>query len=661
VFISLTRIAKYYLAFCITILQGFLFSQDVKKIRGLNNKADSVLRSDPQLSQTFADSAVSLSLQIKNDSLTYLSRHKKAVALYVLGDLNRSLECFIENKGLAKKLNQSSKIIESLNAIGNLYVSNERFDNARLTYHEARAYSVFTKNKVKKCLVESNLAIMYSKIKQNDSAIFYGNLVINNASEEQAKNLSFMGNIYGTLLSAYSELRNKDSVAKYSAIVLEYYKNGGDLLGYAGTLYNIGTFYYKMKDAETSLKYFELAYKANPDNVELAMSINKALGDVYYELKKYIKSAEFYNTAFFLKDSVNKLRTVEKLSEMEVKYETGKKEEELKRLSAEQEISALRMKQSRTLTTISIISVVVFLVIAVVLYKQNKNKKQANALLQKQNDEITHQKKEITDSINYAKRIQLSILPPDKMVKRLLPDAFIFYKPKDVVSGDFYWVEEKNNLVMFAAVDCTGHGVPGAMMSVVGMSLLNRAVNEKDLTKPSDILQHLDMGVTDTLRQNQEDNAVKDGMDLSLCTYNAQTKELQFAGAFNNLWIVRKNFSSSHKITSDKEILFEDSLLEIKADKFPIGSNTDGVADNYTNHKIQLQTGDYIYLYSDGFADQFGGPKGKKFKYNALKKLLISIHDLSPAQQHEAIKTAYENWRGNLEQIDDILVIGVRV
>lgn len=660
-FISLTRIAKYYLAFCITILQGFLFSQDVKKITGLNNKADSVLRSDPQLSQTFADSAVSLSLQIKNDSLTYLSRHKKAVALYVLGDLNRSLECFIENKGLAKKLNQSSKIIESLNAIGNLYVSNERFDNARLTYHEARAYSVFTKNKVKKCLVESNLAIMYSKIKQNDSAIFYSNLVINNASEEQAKNLSFMGNIYGTLLSAYSELRNKDCVAKYSAIVLEYYKNGGDLLGYAGTLYNIGTFYYKMKDAETSLKYFELAYKANPDNVELAMSINKALGDVYYELKKYIKSAEFYNTAFFLKDSVNKLRTVEKLSEMEVKYETGKKEEELKRLSAEQEISALRMKQSRTLTTISIISVVVFLVIAVVLYKQNKNKKQANALLQKQNDEITHQKKEITDSINYAKRIQLSILPPDKMVKRLLPDAFIFYKPKDVVSGDFYWVEEKNNLVMFAAVDCTGHGVPGAMMSVVGMSLLNRAVNEKDLTKPSDILQHLDMGVTDTLRQNQEDNAVKDGMDLSLCTYNAQTKELQFAGAFNNLWIVRKNFSSSHKITSDKEILFEDSLLEIKADKFPIGSNTDGVADNYTNHKIQLQTGDYIYLYSDGFADQFGGPKGKKFKYNALKKLLISIHDLSPAQQHEAIKTAYENWRGNLEQIDDILVIGVRV
>ncbi|MBN8691977.1 MAG: SpoIIE family protein phosphatase [Bacteroidetes bacterium] len=502
---------------------------------------------------------------------------------------------------------------------------------------------------------------MYSKIKQNDSAIFYSNLVINNASEEQAKNLSFMGNIYGTLLSAYSELRNKDSVAKYSAIVLEYYKNGGDLLGYAGTLYNIGTFYYKMKDAETSLKYFELAYKANPDNVELAMSINKALGDVYYELKKYIKSAEFYNTAFFLKDSVNKLRTVEKLSEMEVKYETGKKEDELKRLSAEQEISTLKVKQSRTLTFISIISVIVFLIIAGVLFKQNKNKKQANALLQKQNDEITHQKKEITDSINYAKRIQLSILPPDKMVKRLLPDAFIFYKPKDVVSGDFYWVEEKNNLVMFAAVDCTGHGVPGAMMSVVGMSLLNRAVNEKDLTKPSDILQHLDMGVTDTLRQNQEDNAVKDGMDLSLCTYNAQTKELQFAGAFNNLWIVRKNFSSSHKITSDKEIFFEDSLLEIKADKFPIGSNIDGVADNYTNHKIQLQKSDYIYLYSDGFADQFGRPKGKKFKYNALKKLLISIHDLSPAQQHEAIKTAYENWKGNLEQIDDILVIGVRV
>lgn len=326
--------------------------------------------------------------------------------------------------------------------------------------------------------------------------------------------------------------------------------------------------------------------------------------------------------------------------------------------SLENEISLLKEQHIKTLIISGLITASAGLAFAIYFISSNNKRKLANDLLQKQKDEITHQKKEITDSINYAKRIQLAILPPDKMIKRLLPDAFVFYKPKDVVSGDFYWIEEKNGLIMFAAVDCTGHGVPGAMMSVVGLNLLNRAVKEKDLSAPSDILQHLDMGVTDTLRQNREDETIKDGMDLSLCTYNPKTKVLQYAGAFNNLWIVRKNISSGYQAKAN-EVMFEDSLLEIKADKFPIGSNTDGIADIYTNHTFQLKTGDCVYLYSDGFADQFGGPKGKKFKYNSLKKLLISICHLSPSHQREALDKAFNEWKGDLEQIDDVLVIGV--
>lgn len=324
------------------------------------------------------------------------------------------------------------------------------------------------------------------------------------------------------------------------------------------------------------------------------------------------------------------------------------------------EIIVLKKEHSRTLLLFSFTVVASAAIIAWFYIQGNKKSKAAAELLKKQKEEIEHQKKEITDSINYAKKIQLSILPPDKLVARLLPDAFILYKPKDVVSGDFYWVEEKNGITMFAAVDCTGHGVPGAMMSVVGMSLLNRAVKEKELTRPSDILQQLDMGVTDMLRQQSKDNdTVKDGMDLSLCSYNPKNMELQFAGAFNNLWVVRKNFSKCHSPRSEFETIFEDNLLEIKADKFPIGSNSDGIADNYTHHTLQLQKGDCVYLYSDGYADQFGGPKGKKFKYNALKKLLISISHLSPAKQREELNSAFEKWKGNLEQVDDVLIIGV--
>ena len=229
------------------------------------------------------------------------------------------------------------------------------------------------------------------------------------------------------------------------------------------------------------------------------------------------------------------------------------------------------------------------------------------------------------------------------------------------MSGDFYWMEEKNGIVLFAAVDCTGHGVPGAMMSVVGLNLLNQAVKEKGLTVPSEILKHLDTGVTDTLRQSADKDSIKDGMDLSLCSFNPKTLELQYAGAFNNLWVIRKNISSSYKPQTKNEVFFEEHLLEIKADKFPIGSNVDGVADNYSNYKLQLQKGDCVYLYSDGFADQFGGPKGKKFKYNALKKFLVSVQHLPPQEQREKLLSAFETWKGNLEQVDDILVMGVCV
>lgn len=662
-FISVTKISKYCLTFFITIIQGVLFSQDVNKIVQLNDKSEELINTNPLKSKELAEEALSLSKEAKIDTLIYTSRFNCGVANYFLDKKQEALEDFIANKNLAEKLKDDSKIIESLNAIGNMYKDIDRYESALQSYHEGLALCELNNIPEKKLLIVSNLAMVHNFIGNSDSANYFNYKALSYYNLYKSNDRAFLMNVYGSLVGCFSDMKMEDSVLKYSALAIKIADELGDNHSKAGNTYNIGEYYNKVGKHKEAIKFLEEADKLSVEsrNPSLEYEIKQGLAKAYYAVGNYEKSATCYKKAIELSDKIYQEQTVEKLSELEVKYETGKKEQELKRLSAEQEISALKVKQSRTLTFISIFSVIVFLIIAGVLFKQNKNKKQANALLQKQNDEITHQKKEITDSINYAKRIQLSILPPDKMVKRLLPDAFIFYKPKDVVSGDFYWVEEKNNLVMFAAVDCTGHGVPGAMMSVVGMSLLNRAVNEKDLTKPSDILQHLDMGVTDTLRQNQEDNAVKDGMDLSLCTYNAHTKELQFAGAFNNLWIVRKNFSSSHKITSDKEIFFEDSLLEIKADKFPIGSNTDGVADNYTNHKIQLQTGDYIYLYSDGFADQFGGPKGKKFKYNALKKLLISIHDLSPSQQHEAIKTAYENWKGNLEQIDDILVIGVRV
>ncbi len=259
-------------------------------------------------------------------------------------------------------------------------------------------------------------------------------------------------------------------------------------------------------------------------------------------------------------------------------------------------------------------------------------------------EELEESHKELSDSITYAERIQSAIMPPISQVKNALPKSFILYLPKDVVSGDFYFVDKYKNYSVFAAVDCTGHGVPGALMSVVGFNYIHQALTEQGITNPAKILSFLDKGVNDRLRQTGGESGVNDGMDLGLCTLDNTTNELQYAGAYNPVYIVQ-----------------DGKLKEIKADKYPIGVNTDGVVDVYTNHVVKLKKGDCVYLSSDGYADQFGGPKGKKFKYKQLRELLVSISHLPMPEQKQKLLSIFRKWQGEEEQVDDVLIIGVRV
>lgn len=251
--------------------------------------------------------------------------------------------------------------------------------------------------------------------------------------------------------------------------------------------------------------------------------------------------------------------------------------------------------------------------------------------------------KQVTDSIHYAKRIQDAILPTNSRVTKLLPDSFILFKPKDIVSGDFYWIEQKNNLVYFAAVDCTGHGVPGAFMSLVGYNILRDILKNSPAEKPAEILDRLRDGVMNTLRADESGKQAKDGMDMTLCAINYETMELQYAAAFNPLYIVRNG-----------------ELMQHQANKFPIGSYI-GEKNNFDNHTIQLLKGDQIFIFSDGYADQFGGPTGKKFMVGNFRKLLVSIANLDSQSQKEELNKTLVVWQGEQEQVDDVLVIGVKV
>ncbi len=441
---------------------------------------------------------------------------------------------------------------------------------------------------------------------------------------------------------------------------LKLKKETKDIKGQANCYINIGQVYLKSNNPEKALENFRIALPLSNkvEHLEGVTICHLGLSQVFKALKQNDSAYHYLVQHNKLKKSMLNSQNRRNMSEMQVLYDTEKKNRQITELNLEKELNDTRLTRQRTIIASASTGLILVLLLAFFIFRGYRQKQlseklleEKNRLIEEQNALVQEKNKNITDSINYAQRIQSSILPPDRLVNELLPDSFVLYLPKDIVSGDFYWLEKSKDKVLFAAVDCTGHGVPGAMMSVLGFNLLSQAVSEKGLTKPSDILRHLDSGVNTMLRQSTETNTVKDGMDLALCTLDFAKKELQYAGAYNGLWVVKgANGQEANR-----------QLVEIKADKSPIGVNVDGVVDNYTNHTLQLEKGDCIYIFSDGYADQFGGPRGKKFKYKAMKELLVFINNHSMKEQKEMLESAFTQWRGELEQVDDVLVIGVRV
>ncbi|MCF8296454.1 MAG: YfiR/HmsC family protein [Saprospiraceae bacterium] len=297
------------------------------------------------------------------------------------------------------------------------------------------------------------------------------------------------------------------------------------------------------------------------------------------------------------------------------------------------------------------------------IYRSYKIKKEANILLEiknrrinKQKEEIeiqrdnisdqyeriSAQKKQITDSIYYAQRIQRAILPNLEDFDEALDNFFILYKPKDIVSGDFYWETKHDDNIVVVAADCTGHGVPGAFMSMLGMTFLNDIVNREGIIKPSEILNLLRNNIIDSLHQSGENQMLYDGMDIAVCTINSKTNIIQFAGANNPMFIIR-----------NKE------LIQFKGDNMPVAIHDNMVS--FTNKEFQLKKNDCIYIFSDGYVDQFGGVQGKKFLRKRLKNTLIDLHSLSMANQKEKLDLIFEEWKNTHEQIDDVLIIGIKI
>lgn len=489
----------------------------------------------------------------------------------------------------------------------------------------------------KDCLELANYAINH---KQFDVPVFYIGL-------------------YPLIIEQYVVLNQKDSAYAYVEKLVEWsYNNESTRVPnilledgrriFAGRLTSVINTYNSFADYSKAKNLLDkVLYNPEIDDPFLMTYFRSLAVDTYRGLGDYKRALECEIAVKNYKDSLQKISDQYVASSTKAIIEASiflEKQNANKTQLQQQEIlkkEETNKKLQFWIFTIVILSVVVF---ALVLLSRFKKTKEQKKIIEIQKLKVEEAHEEIKDSITYAKRIQTAILPPAKLIRELLPDSFVLYKPKDVVAGDFYWVYSLNpnihqtNGVLFAVADCTGHGVPGAMVSVLCNGALNRAVREFNLTEPGLILDKAREIVIQEFEKSEEE--VKDGMDLALCSIMGN--QLQFAGAHNPVWILRNS-----------------DIIEIKADKQPVGKFEN--AQKFKTQFFELKKGDIIYIFSDGFADQFGGEKGKKLKAKNFRDLILKMKDQSLEEQKKFLSNAFDSWKGNLEQVDDICVIGVKV
>lgn len=557
-------------------------------------------------------------------------------------DYSTSADYIMQSLELQEQLNDTFGIAVCRFTLGNVQYGQGDYKSSMVNYISALEMNrKSNKNSQFEASTLANIGAILFEQELYDSALtfFRQSEALFRAMDARAKTGSAMNNIGSCLF----RLGQMDSALYYlhiaRAINQELQRPGA----HSTSLLALGDLHDSLGHRDSAFYYYRAALRISMQHnlKEDVLSVYKNLADVF-EKSGQPDSALFYLRKYIdLNELIHGEDELRKLDQLKQNYSIAKREQEHQLQEAE---SLIAQEALRNKVSLLAGGVAVLILLSMLLFTRYRSKQQIAEVLAHKNREITNQKDEITDSINYARRIQDSILAPMHIVKQVIPDSFILYLPKDVVSGDFYWVEEENGHRIFAAVDCTGHGVPGALMSVVGFNLLNRAVKELHLTKPSEILEQLDYGVNKLLRQSESENTVKDGMDISLCSYRPETRSLQYAGVFNPLYIIRDGM-----------------ITQVKADKTPIGVNVNGVVDSFTNHEIQMQAGDMIYLFSDGFADQFGGPLGKKFKYNQMRELLVRISAFSPEEQEIRLRGEFNTWKGDLEQVDDVLIIGMRI
>jgi serine phosphatase RsbU (regulator of sigma subunit) len=592
-------------------------------------------------------------------------------------EYDKSIEYHLQSLRIAEEIENDYRISAAIYSLGVLYHGMNEFDKALEYYNQSLEFDIKNNDSLGIAKSYTNIGIIYRHLNNFEtSKDFYNKSLDLYQKLKDTTGIAIVVNNLGILYLDNKEFQEALTCFEKSIF---YEKQNKNTEGIASSLSSVGDTYLVMNELDSALKYQFLGIELTNDP-DLKKYIYESLTKIYSQKADYKNALIYHELYATQKDTLFKLENLKQIANMQTKYDTEKKEKEILELITQKKIQEVSLKKNRIIIYVTIGGLILFFILIVVVLSAYRLKQRANNLLAYQNAQILQQKeeiitqrdeieiqkqeieikhKQITASINYAKRIQEAVLPKKAFIELVLHEHFIFFKPRDIVSGDFYFIKQIKNYTLIAAADCTGHGVPGAFMNMLGVALLNELVRNSEIQTPAQLLNELRNQIKSSLQQIGQKTEQQDGMDIAFCSINNETLEMYFAGANNPCWIFRKELKVENELDEKKLLTHDFKLITLEADQQPVGIY---LKENpFTENKFQLQKDDIIYLFSDGYTSQFGGEKNEKFKTKRFKELLSEICNLPLTEQKQILENKFIEWKGNQEQTDDVLVVSVKI
>ncbi|MES2763590.1 MAG: SpoIIE family protein phosphatase [Bacteroidota bacterium] len=622
--------------------------EDTNKVILLDHIAWDISYQNLQKGIEYSDQSLKLAKKLKFEEF-YSKIFNTQGAIYDdMAERAKALNFYLEGLKYAKKYNQIQEMGIIHNSMGNLYSKRDEFQKA--LSHYIKSVEIASQFKKDMYLVYGNIASIYVHDKKLDSAVYYLNICM--AYHLKTNNeLRLMNNymLMSEILYEQKDAKNSLISAKKS---IELGEKLNDRYTLAHAYLQLGLAYAlndNMREGVDALNK-SIIIATETGDIPTLEKTSEFLSEFYEQLGDYKNSLIHFKKFGIYKDSSLNKESIRQVKNAEAKFENEKKQKEIELLGEKQKLNETENQKKKIYLYAAVFGILILGYVLVILYRNNVLKQKTNKNLEAFNKEVNHQKeqvdvknKEITDSINYAKRIQQSILTSDHYFQKHTADFFILFKPKDIVSGDFYWALDHEDRFIVMTADCTGHGVPGAMMSMMGINFLNEIVNEKKISGPSAILNQLRNDIIKALNPEGSTVETKDGMDCCLCSFDFKNMKLTYANANNNFYIIRNG-----------------QLIVTHSNKMPVGAGH-GVSKQFEEHVVDILKNDLVITLTDGYADQFGGQKGKKYKYKQLEEVLLANADKSLSEIKKVLDERIEIWKGDLEQVDDICIVGIKV